>query len=184
VASSTYEFVTIFENPNTNAVINNAAYTLTLYESSSTLPLKVITDKTFIPAGELFVIFVGPTDLPPGVVPTRATLEFDPQTLVWQKTNALNPDLVVMDKKFTESSSTPRLDATLENHSLDRVSNIELIALLKDGAGNIFAASKTFIDTMKSGDKVPVNFTWPANISTPIDTSIIVTVFPDRSFIK
>ena len=69
--------------------------------------------------------------------------------------------------------------------SLENVSNIDLIAIVSDESGNIYAASKTFIETLPAGKTAPLVFTWPEpfretgnNICDyPADVSLII----DRS---
>src|SRR3989344_3615993 len=49
VATSTYEIVTVVENPNLYGEVREALYSIKLYSSSSTAPIKVIEGKTYIP---------------------------------------------------------------------------------------------------------------------------------------
>ncbi len=79
----------------------------------------------------------------------------------------------------------PRLDAIIRNVSLENVSNIDLAALISNDAGNVFAASKTFVDSLPSGASVPIVFTWSAPFSDRVvNTEIIIRILPDRSFVR
>jgi hypothetical protein len=173
------------ENPNVDASIAFAGYEVNLYEASSSLSVKMIEDKTYVPANSLFAVFIGPFTLPVGVNPTRASFAWRPATLVWKQDKTLNPDLKVRDRVLTSATSSPRLEAIIENPTLNKVSNIELVALMKDESGNIFAASKTYLDTLAGSESMPVVFTWPRPFEkTPIDTPIIIRIFPNSSYIR
>ena len=90
-----------------------------------------------------------------------------------------------LDVDLTEVIKRLSVNANIENVSLENVSNIDLVALIYDETGSIFAASKTFIDTLPVGGSVPVVFTWPEVFShQALNTEIIVRIFPDRSFIR
>lgn len=185
VASSTYEVVALLDNPNQTAEILRARYTLKVFDSISPIPLKIIEGETFVPKGATFAIFAGPFTLEVGLVPTRGTLEWEKGSLIWQKNTEPVPEIIIKDKLVTGADSNPRLEATVENASLESVSNLDFVALISDEEGNIFAASKTFIDTLSVGEEAPIIFTWPRSFvrnATQID--IITRIFPDPSFIK
>ncbi|MDO8565327.1 MAG: hypothetical protein Q7R67_01785, partial [bacterium] len=185
VATSTYEVVALLENPNNTADIYKAGYTLKLYDVTSAIPVKVIEGETYVPKGATFAIFEGPFNLEAGIVPARATLEWDTASLIWQKTNYEYPEVVVKDIVLARQDSSPRLEATVENLSLENVANVDLVALISDAQGNIFAASKTFLDSLPARGESSVVFTWPRPFAAQaIDIDIIVRVLPDRTFIR
>jgi hypothetical protein len=185
IAPSTYEVIAILENPNPAAEIYKARYTFKLYDPASPIPVKVIEGFTFIPKGATFAIFEGPFTLEPAIIPTRATIEWDKASLTWRKNPNEYPSLSVSDAALSATSSSPRLSATVENLSLGEAENIDLVALLSDEAGNVFAASKTYVDLLDSGEKTTVLFSWPRPFTkNPAGIQIIKRVFPDRSFIR
>lgn len=185
IASSTYEVVALFDNPNQSAEIYKAEYSLKLYGAESAIPVKTIEGSTFIPKGTSFAIFEGPFTLEAGLVPERATLEWNKASLVWRKNAEVEPTLEVVGQTLTKEDTVPRLEATVENQSLSSVSNIDLIALISDADGNIFAASKTYIDTLAPGAEAPIVFSWPRPfMEKAVGIQIIKRVFPDRSFIR
>ena len=185
IAMSTFEVVALLENPNNTADIYKAGYTLKLYDASSNIPVKEIEGETYVPKGEIFAIFEGPFNLEVGITPVRATLEWDASSLVWQKTDIEYPEVRVKEILLSKQESSPRLEAIAENLSLNSVANVDLVALISDAQGNIFAASKTFLDTLPANGVAPVVFTWPRPFNTPaVDIDIIVSVLPDRTFIR
>ncbi len=185
VATSTFEMVALVENPNNSAEVYRAGYTFKLYDAQSVIPIRVIEGETYIPKGATFAIFEGPFTLEQGVSPTRGTIEWKRETLVWQKNITALPELKVKDTILSREETNPRLEVTVENLSLETVSNVDLVATLSDAQGNIFAASKTFIDTLSPGAETLAVFTWPKPFKLRVvDIDIIIRIFPDRSFIK
>lgn len=185
LAPNTYQVVALVENSNNDADIYLAGYTIKIYDPSTAVPVKTIEGETYVPKGSTFTIFEGPFALEPGVNPTRAILEWDESSLVWQKNGYDYPDLVVKDKVLSRTDSNPRLEAVVENVSFENAANIDFTALITDAQGNIFAASKTFVGSLTAGEKAPIIFTWPRPFtSTPVGTDIVVRIFPDRSFIR
>jgi hypothetical protein len=185
IASSTYEVVAMVENPNQGAEIYKADYEIKVYDNVSPIAVKLIKGSTFIPKGMTFAIFEGPFTLQSEIVPTRATLEWQINPLSWQKNSEVEPEIEIREISLTRATSTPRLEARVENLSLTPVSNLDLVAVVSDTEGNIFAASKTFIETIAPGESASVIFSWPRPFpKAAAGIEIIKRVFPDRSFIR
>ncbi len=183
--SRAYEVVAIVNNPNQNAEVYSGAYTIRIFDAASTTPVKIVNGSTFIPRGTTFAIFEGPFALPSAVVPSRATFEWKLDALSWRKNSAVLPEIEVAEVLLSKSTTTPRLDALVENLSLNPVSNLDLVALISDADGNLFAASKTFIDMLRPGEAAPIVFTWPRPFDKEVaEIEIIKRIFPDRTFIK
>ncbi len=185
ISDKTFEVVVSVNNTNTFGEIYRAMYTFKVYGAQNIAPLKVIEGETFVPKGMTFAIFEGPFVLGEGIVPTRVTFEWKEESLVWQKNVSPAPELKVEGLNLSREITSPRLDANITNLSLESVSNIDLIAVVSDESGNIYAASKTFIETLPAGKTVPLVFTWPEpfrktgeNICDyPADVSLVI----DRS---
>ena len=185
IADNTFETVALVENPNANADIYKAGYTFKLYDATGVVPIKVIEGETYVPKGKTFVIFEGPFNLEEGVTPTRVAFEWKRESFVWRKNVIEAPEIVVRDMNLSREDTSPRLNANIENISLENVSNIDLVALIYDETGNIFAASKTFIDVLPMRGSVPVVFTWPNQFDREVlNVDVIIRIFPDGSFIK
>ena len=185
VRSNTFELVTLVENPNINAEIYRAGYVFKVYDATNLAPLRVIEGETYVPKGATFVVFEGPFTLGVGVVPTRVTFEWKDVSLTWQKNDGEVPELVARDMHPVRKDTTPQLRPNIENLSLETVSNIDLVTLIFDETGSIFAASKTFIEMLSPGAITPVVFTWPEPIKIetddicgfPVDVALVI----DRS---
>ena len=185
LSPTTYQVVALVENSNNDAEIYRGGYTLKLYDGVSNIPVRVIEGSTYIPKGSRFAIFEGPFSVGEGTLPRKATLEWKEDTIVWKKNSKMVSKLNVTDKVFSRLDTTPRLEAKVFNPNLESVSNVDLVALISDANGNIFAASKTFVDILGPGEEAKIVFTWPRPFGEePIGTEIITRVFPDRSFIR
>ncbi|MBI2086853.1 MAG: hypothetical protein HYT69_01645 [Candidatus Zambryskibacteria bacterium] len=185
VAENVFEVIVLVENPNVAAEIYRAKYIFKVYGSSSTTPVKIIKGETFVPKGTTFAIFEGPFTLEGRVLPTRATFEWQKETLIWQRNDAPVQEIAVKDQILSQADSSPRIEVTVENLSPKRVSSIDLVALVSDKNGNVFAASKTFLDSLASNDEAVAVFTWPRPFSTQTATIDIYTrILPDRSFLR
>jgi len=185
LTNSSFEVVALIENPNVDAEIHRARYSIKLYARDSILPIKTIEGETYVPKGATFAIFEGPFAIDSGALPAKAVFVWDDQSLFWQKDLKPRPELVITNINLSRKDTNPRLEAVIENRSLERVSNIDITALISDQTGSIFAASKTFIDTLPAGGESPVVFTWPrAFVAEAVDIEIITRVFPDSSFVR
>ncbi|OHA90760.1 MAG: hypothetical protein A2832_01400 [Candidatus Zambryskibacteria bacterium RIFCSPHIGHO2_01_FULL_44_22b] len=185
VKEGVFEVVALVDNPNTDAEIYKAKYFIRLYSAQSIAPTRVIEGETFVPKGAKFAIFEGPFTTSDGIIPIKATIEWREDSLEWKKNTSQVPKLIVVSKSVSREDSVPRLDAVIENSSLKSVSNVDVIALIYNDKGTIFAASKTFIDSLAAGANAPIVFSWPEPFSEKvINADIILRVLPDRSFIR
>lgn len=185
VVPGVYEVVALVENPNPSGEVIRARYTFKLYSSSSAVPVKTIEGEIFVPSGETFAVFEGPFEIGSELVPTRAIFEWQADTLVWNKDDSEEPEIIVDSQNLSREDSTPRLEVTMRNLSLENVSNLELVALVYDEDGNIFAASKTFIDSVLPGGSNLAIFSWPRPFAREISRIDILTkILPDRSFLR
>ena len=184
IATSTYEVVALFENPNIDAEVYRAGYVIKLYESANPLPIKIMEGETYVPRNSVFAIFEGPFLLE-DALPQRAIFSWKNESLVWQKSDAVLPRITIQNKELTRTDTTPRLELRVGNNSLNDILNLEFIVLLSDEFGNTFAGSKTYLDSLPAGGSMPAVFTWPRpfeNEAVLID--IVPRILPDKSFIR
>ena len=185
VKEGVFEVVALVDNPSIDAEIYRAKYFIRLYSAKSIAPTRVIEGETFVPKGVKFAIFEGPFTTSDGAIPIKATIEWREDSLAWKKNNSPIPILKVISKMVSKEDTIPRLDAVIENASLKNVSNIDAISLVYNDKGTIFAASKTFIDSLAVGANAPIVFSWPEPFGEKIlNIEIILRVLPDRSFIR
>lgn len=184
VASSTYEVVALFNNPNPSGEIYRARYSIKLYADGGVNPVKIIEGDTYVPKNSKFAVFEGPFNLTEAV-PTRATFEWNPETLLWKKNSEGSIDISTSDTLLSGEDALPRLEAVAHNNSLEDVSNVEFIAVLSDVDGNAIAASKTYLENLKKGSGASILFSWPQPFSTKITSvNIVPRIYPDGSFFR
>lgn len=185
IATSTYEVAALLENPNQDARIARARYTVKLYEAGSLTPIRSLEGEIYVPKGSTFALFEGPFAAEDSGVPVRAMLEWDQSSLIWEKDPRPLPQLTVGGTAFSRLESSPRLEAVVGNPSLAPVGNIDLTALLFDASGNIMAASKTFLDALNAGEERQAIFTWPRPFgATPVEIEVITVILPDSGFLR
>ena len=182
VSSSTYEVVAVVENPNQSAIVSHAGFTLTLYGGDSLVPVKTITNTAYVPAAGTFAIFEGPF-VAQGI-PTRATLTWQ-EPLAWEKVTILPPQLSVQQSPFDRLATSPRLIVQVVNPALRDVSNVDLTALVYDADGTVFAASKTFVNTIPASSMAQAIFTWPVPFTkTPVKVDVLTRILPDQTYLR
>lgn len=181
VTGSTYTVLAYMENPNVAAEVLNAPYSFKLYDAQNIL-ITERTGTTYIPKGGNFAVLEA--NIQTGDrVPTRATFQFT-KSLTWIRNTNPSPTIEVSNKALMSESTAPRVEATVKNTTLDRVPNIDLTAIVYDGAGNAIGASRTYIEALEATQSKDVTFTWPAPFATkaevcanPVDIMIAI----DRS---
>jgi len=184
IAPGVYEVVATFDNPNVGAEVYRADYTIKLYATGNPVALKVIEGFTHVPRNGSFVVFEGPFVLQ-DALPQRASFVWKEDSLVWKKTSKSLPYVSIQNKELTNASTTPRLEISVLNKSLESISNLEFIVLISDKSGNVFAASKTFLDNLAGGATSPAVFTWPRGFEKEVGViDVIPRALPDRSFIR
>lgn len=184
VATNTYEVVVSVENPNPSASILKAGYTFKIYSASSTGPIKIIKNYTFVPKASSFAIFEGPFTLL-DLVPARAVFEWDKSTIVWENDISVVRDVKAEESVLSNIDKAPRLDSMVKNFSLERVTNIELVAIVLDENDNIIGASKTFVDILLPNESTPIVFNWSSPFMSSSTRPFIFTrILPDASYIR
>jgi hypothetical protein len=181
VSPGVYSVIAYLENQNITGEALNAPYVFKLYDKEGVLVAER-RGVTFIPSGATFAVFESDI-VSKERAPVRATFSFE-GNLVWTRNVLPKPAISVVNKALTKAETTPRVDALVTNNSLDRVQNIELIAIISDGSGNAIGSSRTFIETLEGGETHPIVFTWPQPFITrsdvcslPVDVATVI----DRS---
>ena len=166
VASSSYSVLAYMENPNVAAEVYNAPYSFKLFDAQGVL-ITERTGTTFIPKGINFAVFE-PNVNTGERIPVRATFAFTKE-LTWVRNTTSSPVIDVSNQTLLSPDTTPRVEAKVTNNSLDRVPNIDLTAIVSDGAGNAIGASRTYIDALEPGQSEKVTFTWPGPFAAKVE---------------
>lgn len=156
VTNGVYSAVAYIQNPNINSE-TEVSYVFKLYDSNNAL-ISTKANRTFIPKNKVLAIFEQNISVGEKV-PVRATFEFTSE-MAWRKNSAVQPELVITQKSLVGEETRPRVDAVIENKSIETVEQIEVVAVVYDSLGNAFAASRTFVDKLAKDESARISFTW------------------------
>ena len=171
LASGTYNILVYAENPNIDAGVYSAGYSLKLYDQSGNL-LSEKLGTTYIPPNNRFAIFVDGINIY-DKVPARIDFSFA-DSLVWQKIADNESGINTFSKDLQNVDTKPKFLVTVQNTTLNQFKNIEAIAILYDKNNNAVAFSKTKLDVLDKNSTADIVFTWPEAFSNPIITEDVV----------
>ncbi|HAT68649.1 MAG TPA: hypothetical protein DCS20_03450 [Candidatus Yonathbacteria bacterium] len=181
VVPGRYDLGAYIENPNPNAGIKNARYTLRMFDSTGVI-LAEGEGSVEIPPMSTNLIFVG--NVSASTTPDRVEVEFMPEDLNrWTKAQAVQSTLVSKNQTLKNTDTKPRFDAMLLNTDLVNDAGYASIgAVIYDPARNPFAISRTYIEGVVRGGTEEIFFTWPTRFTknprggictTPVDTMLV-----------
>lgn len=172
VSSGIWGAVVSLENQNKDAGATSSAYMVKLYDADNLLVAER-HGTVYIPPNKIFAVFEGALDVG-WRVPTRATFEFTAP--IRFETMAPDPVIDIRSKRFTQSVDGSRLDVSLYNPARTAVQESELVALLFDSAGNVFASSATLVKELSALSSTNISFTWPRELQDPARIEVLSTV--------
>jgi len=150
----------MMENRNLRLGTRKFKYRFELYTRDDIFLGKVEGETYLLPEQKTFVfhpnIAVGERK------PWRLDFSFNP--VVWERMDGELPsDIEVLNPGF-EPSPHPIVRARIFNRALFEERALEVVALLKDRDGNVFAASKTDLKNIASRTEAEAVFTWPTGL--------------------
>ena len=158
VRDGSYGVIAYVENPNEGAGVLQAPYRFKLYDDRNIL----VAEREgigFIMPGNVTPIYEGAIETGSRKV-SRAYLEFS-APLVWERLKDASNPITVLSKEITDTQTTPRLTATIQNTSVADFRDIQFTAVIFDTAGNAFAGSSTEVPLLNDGERMDIVFTWP-----------------------
>lgn len=177
VVPGRYNAVAYVENQNTNAGVVRIKYRFRFADKDNIYVGQREGETTVPPSGK-FAIFEPAVDLGSSV-PVYTNFEFT-SVPVWVQV----PEEKIRQLKLTTSGvevsdegTIPKLYATLENNSFFTIPNVEVVALLYDGTGNVIAASQTYLERLGPEAREELAFTWRAPFSKPVVIKEIIPIF-------
>lgn len=177
VTEGHYNAVAYVENPNKIAATPSLRYRFMLYDDQGLITER--SGSTLLPPDSVYPIFE--SQIATGDrIPTRTFLELEPVEL-WQPAMAGREQFPVIDRELTGADSKPRIDATLQNTSLEEARRVEVVATIFDSSGNALNASETVVDIFPPRADTKVSFTWPEPIATTlrsceVPTDVVVAI--------
>ncbi len=178
VTPGVYSAVAYIQNPNVLTRVDDISYEFHLYDANNVL-IGVRTGRTFLPANKTFAVFESGIQTG-GRVAVRTSFDFT-EAPSWMQNSASYKEPIVLAENVTMSNdlSLPRIDAIIQNTSLDPIGTVGVVAIIYDADNNAIAASRTIVQNLAKQSSQPVTFTWPAPFSSPVvRKEIIVSVYP------
>lgn len=157
VSRGLYNAVAYIENPNANLGVKMVTYRFKLYDEENVLVAERV-GKAFIAPNERFAIFE-PRINTGERIPKRAFFEFI-KFSDWTKLDKDMPKILIRGEKFSNITTSPRVDATLQNGTIVDISNINAVVIVYDKNDNAMAVSSTQVDKLKADSSYNVAFTW------------------------
>ena len=179
VTSGIYNAVAYIQNPNVLSKVDKVDYVFHLYDSNNVL-IGERAGTTFIPANQTFAVFEAGIKTG-GRVPARTSFVFTDSPLNWGQNDASYklPTLITNNLILSGESTTPRIDVSVLNQSLQNVANLEAVAIVYDSDDNAIAASRTIVQNLAAGVSAPLVFTWPAPFSSQaVRKEILLRIYP------
>lgn len=178
ITEGVYNAVAYIEHPNSNSGVIEAPYTFKLFDSFNIL-ITERTGITFLLPNTLTPIFEG--GITTGErIPARTFFEFNTD-LRWIRTPEKEHSLFVKNQRLSNIEKTPRIDAVVENVSVDDLFDLEVVGVVFDVDDNAIAASRTIIPLLERQSSEEIVFTWPEpflkkveRCAAPIDVLLLI----------
>ena len=175
VANGLTNLVAYVQNPNINYVSKNVPYLFRVYDKNNVL-IGTREGVMDIPPIKTFAVFE-PAFNSGQRVPATAFFDFT-APLVWQKFNDTKPEFDVSDTLLLDASSTPHITATLNNDTINKYRDVEVVVIVYDDQGNAQASSRTVVDEIDPSGSAPLTFTWPSPFDFTMSKIEIIPKLP------
>lgn len=161
-------------NKNTSTAAKNVSYRVQLYGTDQTL-VQEVSGALDLPPGATVPVFI------PGVISGKQTvasafLTIDTSSLHWFSLST-DPRILprVSNPNPGGTAEMPRIEAVLTNPSVAVLTNVRAIVLVRNGRGDVIAASSTIVPTIPGQGQATAVFTW--NSKFP-DTPSVIEIVP------
>lgn len=155
-----YDVGAYIENPNTDAGIKSARYTVRIFDATGQLIGERVGAIEISPRAPTF-LFEGNFTLT--TPPAKVEVMFDNAYLSNMVTARQHSSvLVTKNQRLKQITTSPRFEAVLVNTDpLNAVSSISLGAIIFDASRNPIAISRTIVDEIEKDGEQQIFFTWP-----------------------
>lgn len=158
VKPGTYNALAYIDNPNIDVGSDSISYVFKIKDKDGVL-IYERKGETSIPPNKFFAIFE--SGISTGEkIPAKTTFQFTKEA-IWKKQENKEVGIHILKKAISQEDYSPRVDATLENTTLDPIFNIEVVVIAYGEDGNALGFSRTFIDKLNKSQSEDIVFTWP-----------------------
>ncbi|MBU0998975.1 hypothetical protein KKG24_01540 [Patescibacteria group bacterium] len=177
VVPGRYNAVAYLVNHNKNAAVEKINYRFRFADANN-IYIGKRENSTFIPPGGNFAIFEPGIDIG-NSIPVYVTFEFTqvPQWLQISQEKINQLKILVSNIQLFDEATSPKLLATIKNNSLFTLPNVDVVAILYDGAGNAVSASRTYLNQLNPLSTSDINFTWPEPFSGQVVAKEIIPMY-------
>ena len=157
ISGNIYTAAAYVENPNVNGRNDSVGYRFSIFDQNNNL-ITTIDGEMKLPRNKSVAVFANGLVFN-NALPARTELDltsFGP----WLADTTPEPQLAVSNSGLL-STSSPRIEGTISNPTLQDFSQVELTAFILDNNQNVIGAGRTVIDNLQSGGEQNFVFTWP-----------------------
>ncbi len=181
VGGGSNNLVAYVQNPNVGYTAEPIPYIFAVYDSANIL-LGTREGLAYVPPVRTFPIFEG-VFTTGDRVPAKVSFNFI-EPAVWKKHNSVKSELTILEDRLrTDLQSGPRVDADIQNETIDTFRDIEVVAIIYDELGNAQASSRTKVDVLFGNERKGLVFTWPKPFDFEVSKIEIVPKLPISNLI-
>ncbi len=162
ISKGIYNAVAYVENQNKVVGTKSLQYTFTLLDEEG----DVITEKrgiTFLPPDSVYPIFEGRIETGDRIpIKTFITLTPNP---AWEAFANARDQFTITNRALSGVDSKPRLDAMIQNTTIEDARDVEVVATIFDAKGTALTASRTVVPLFQARVEKKVTFSWPEPIA-------------------
>lgn len=173
VKDGIYNVASYIENPNLSAGVISAPYIFKLYNRDGVLIAQREGTARLKPKSVLPILESNLQTQKQ--IPARVTFEFK-NDLVFEKETPQPFTLLVKDENYFVDNF-PKVTAQIQNISLEKVNDIQVIVLLYDVFDNVIGSSSTFIEILREEEVKDITFTWPEEFKEEVSRIEIVPIY-------
>lgn len=152
------DVISLVENINANSAAKDVPYKITLYGSGKVF-VQEVTGTVDIPPASIVPVFV--SGISSGNQKSvQAFLTIDPLSPKWFTKKASQIKPIVSNTAIGGTEEAPRIDAVITNSSLDTLSDMPVVVLVRDDSGEVIAASSTIVPLIRAQGQATATFTW------------------------
>lgn len=178
VVDGVYNSVAYIENPNLDGGIRSVPYTFKLRDEKNIIVAER-TGTAYVPPGEVVPVFE-PSVETGERIPRRTTFTLRGDTRKWIKLPDYNNSLEIQNIKRNLDRRSPKIEAEVVNTAVERVSEVDVVAVVFNEEGNAIGASQTYIPNLSGGEKTSLVFTWPRSFEQNVTRVDIKALKPLR----
>jgi len=174
VDEGVYNVLAYIENQNANASVIGARYMFKLYNEQNVPIVEREGVVSILPNSVLPVIETNiQTEKQ---IPTRVEFDFV-SDLVFEKRSSQESYILVKDELIENITTEPRVKAEIQNITLSRIQDIDIVVILYDSFSNVIQTSSTYVPELNSEESKEIVFTWPNPFAQDVARIEVIPIY-------